>query len=374
MSSKLPNPPAEHQDFVRGWPHPSILERPELRATLSESFSKAINEQYGAALNYGTAQEGAYMLGNPSFLNALARFLATEYGRTVSPDTLMSTGGGSMGIDLCGRAHAATGDYVICEKPTFYLAHQMFRERGLRLRDVPIQSDGMDLDALERVVIELDGKCKLVYTIPVHQNPTGVTMSQEKRVRLAKMAREYKFCVIADEAYQLLNFRKDAPGVSPLFYEDDPQDPRILSVGTFSKLIGPGMKVGWVQAHPALLNPLTEVGFIASGNNPVTFSSTGLSHFLDSGALREHIKFTSAELARKCSLLCRELRAAGYDPIEPIGGYFVWVRSKSEQMTGRSGAGMALDLPDEFANFMRLCFAWLRDDQIVEGILALKSS
>jgi DNA-binding transcriptional MocR family regulator len=100
MSSNVPNPPAEHQDFVRGWPHPSILERPELRAALSESFSKAINEQSGAALNYGTAQEGAYMLGNPSFLNALARFLATEYGRTVNPDTLMSTGGGSMGIDL----------------------------------------------------------------------------------------------------------------------------------------------------------------------------------------------------------------------------------------------------------------------------------
>ena len=307
------------------------------------------------------------MLGNPSFLRALARFLAKHYARDVDPATLMSTTGGSMGIDLCARAHSAPGDVAVCEAPTFYLAHEMFRERGLNLREVPMEADGMNLDALERVVRELDGRCKLVYTIPIHHNPTGVSMSQIKRERLAAMARRYNFVVIADEAYQLVNF-EGAQAYSPMFYEDDPDDPRIVSVGTFSKLIGPGMKVGWVQAHPALLVPLSEVGFVGSGNNPVIFSSSGLTECLESGAISEHVEFVTRELARKSKLLCTELRKIGYDPVQPSGGYFVWVRNDRERTTGRNGAGMSLELDDEYKHYMRLCFAWLSDEQIVEGV------
>jgi 2-aminoadipate transaminase len=372
MYLNTPNAPTGYQDFIKGWPHPSIIERPQLKQALSESFSKAITELSGSCLNYGTAEEGAFMLGHPKFLNALAAFLSKEYGREVSPSTLMSTGGSSMGIDLCCRVHTTTGDFAISEAPTYYLAHQIFRERGLNLREVPLQNDGMDLDVLENLVVELDGKCKLVYTVPVHHNPTGVIMGQAKRERLVAMARKYKFYVIADEAYQLLNFQENGPGVVPLFYEDDPAEPHVLSVGTFSKLIGPGVKVGWVHAHPALLKPLSEIGFINSGNNPVIFSSTGLVHLIESGALKEHINFVSAELGRKCSLLCTELRAAGFEPFQPTGGYFVWVRSKDGKMTGRSGTGMTLEPPDQFSDYMRLCFAWLTDEQIVEGVRFLK--
>ncbi len=369
--SNAPDAAAGQQDFIKGWPHPELLQRPQLRDALTASFTKALAEDPAAALNYGTAAQGAFMRGHPTFLNALAEFLAAEYGRPVDPDTLMSTGGGSMGTDLCCRVHAQAGDYAVCEAPTYYLAHQMFRERGLNLREVDMQDDGMDLDALEKTVVELAGKVKLVYTVPVHHNPTGIIMSQAKRTRLMEMARKHKFYVIADEAYQLLNFRDDL-GVVPLYYEDDPADPRCLSVGTFSKLIGPGIKVGWVQAHPSLLKPLTGIGFINSGNNPVIFNSVGLAHFVRSGALKEHIAFVSGELSRKKALLCAELRGAGLEFHEPSGGYFVWVPSKDGKMTGRSGKGMVLDPPDRFATTMRLCFAWLTDDQIVQGVRYLK--
>ncbi|MEM7255578.1 MAG: PLP-dependent aminotransferase family protein [Pseudomonadota bacterium] len=358
----------EEQDFVKGWPHPSMLERPELQNALSQSFAASISRHAASCLNYGTAEEGAYMLGNPRFLRALSGFLTTHYRRDVDPDTLMSTTGGSMGIDLCAHAHSVPGDFAVCEAPTFYLAHDMFRERGLQLREVPMEMDGMDLDRLERVVAELDGRCKLVYTIPIHHNPTGVSMSQAKRERLAALARQYNFVVIADEAYQLVNFDKGSQTPSPLFYEDDPDDPHIVSVGTFSKLIGPGMKVGWVQAHPALLTPLSEVGFVGSGNNPVIFSSSGLTECLESGAISEHVDFVTRELGRKCEVLCTELRKIGYNPVQPSGGYFVWVHNHRERSTGRSGAGMSLELDDEYTRYMRLCFAWLSDEQIIEGI------
>merc|ERR550514_618294 len=112
----------------------------------------------------------------------------------------------------------------------------------------------MDLVALEKLLKEKEGKIKLVYTVAVHHNPTGVTLSNAKREKLVALAKQYDFKIIADEAYQLLNFRPS--GVVPLFYHDDPKDPRVMSIGTFSKLIGPGTKVGWVQAHPELLAPL----------------------------------------------------------------------------------------------------------------------
>jgi len=361
--------PAEAQDFIKGWPHPSLLTTPLLKESLNSSFQAFIGKT-ADFLNYGDKENGAYMLGHPDFRKALADFLSKQYGRPCDWQTLMSTGGCSMGTDLAARMHTEVGDIAVCEAPTYFLAHTMFKNRGLNLLEVPILSDGMDLDALEKVCTEQKGKVKLVYTVCVHHNPTGVTMPNAKREQLLRLAVKYNFKIIADEAYQLLNF--EPSGVSPLFYHDDPKDPRVLSIGTFSKLIGPGVKVGWVQAHPELLKPLASIGFIDSGNNPVIMASGMLMEFIKSGNLAKHIDFVSEELKRKSTLLVSELKKAGLEPNDPKGGYFVWVKSKGKA-TGRSGKGMSLDPPDQFADYMRLCHAWLEEDQIVEGIEYLKT-
>jgi len=260
----------------------------------------------------------------------------------------------------------------VTEAPTYYLAHTMFRDRGLELMEVPIESDGMDLVALEKVLKEQGGKVKLVYTVAVHHNPTGATMSNDKRKKLLELAKQYKFLIIADEAYQLLNF--EPSGVLPLFYHDDPADPRVLSCGTFSKLIGPGLKVGWVQAAPSMIKPLQDIGFIDSGNNPVIFASGMVQAFISSGGFSRHLEHVKKELGRKRDLLVSELKKAGYDPVVPTGGYFVWCKVKEGgKRTGRSGKGMSLNPPDAYQDYMRLCFAWLTEEQIVEGIQYLSS-
>eukprot|EP00415_Alexandrium_ostenfeldii_P001137 UN1137 len=192
----------------------------------------------------------------------------------------------------------------------------------------------------------------------------GIITSDAKRKRLVELARQYRFVIAADEAYQLLNF--EPVESKPLFYYDDPADPRVLSIGTFSKLIGPGIKVGWVQAHPQLLKPLTSVGWIDSGNNPVIFSSCNLIHFLESGALAAHIEHVSKDLGERCALLCKKLREVGLEPRQPKGGYFVFVQSKGK-MTGRSAECMVI-AKDRFHDWMRLCFTWLSPAQIEEGI------
>ncbi|CAK9026957.1 unnamed protein product [Durusdinium trenchii] len=358
---------AQPQDFIKGWPHPELLSRAELRAALTESFHKGL-EMSEETLNYGDKANGAYMLGHPRFLQGLAKFLEQQYQAPTDPKTLMSTIGASMGTDLCFRIYGKPGDICVFEEPTYFLAFTMARNSFLELKGVPIMEDGMDLDALDKVCTESEGKVKFVYTVPIHHNPTGYSMSNEKRVRLMQLAKKHKFLVIADEAYQLLNFGKT--DMKPLFYHDDKEDPRVFSIGTFSKLIGPGTKVGWVQAHTSLLKPLTDIGFIDSGNNPVIFSSMNLLHFVESGALAKHIDAVSKDLGERCQLICRKLREVGLEVYEPKGGYFVWVKSKGKK-TGKSGEATAIK-KDKFHDYMRLCFCWLTREQIEEGIEYLR--
>eukprot|EP00442_Polarella_glacialis_P048307 CAMPEP_0115101538 /NCGR_PEP_ID=MMETSP0227-20121206/33301_1 /TAXON_ID=89957 /ORGANISM="Polarella glacialis, Strain CCMP 1383" /LENGTH=363 /DNA_ID=CAMNT_0002497327 /DNA_START=65 /DNA_END=1156 /DNA_ORIENTATION=- len=356
------------QDFIKGWPHPDLISTPELREGLLESFKQGL-EMTHETLNYGDKENGAYMLGHPKFRQGLAKFLEGQYDAPVDWKTLMSTGGGSMGTDLAFRVHGKAGDIVVCEEPTYFLAFTMARNQNMDLLGVPIEKDGMDLVALEKHLTGPQGsKIKFVYTVPVHHNPTGYTMSNEKRVKLVKLAQQYKFLIVADEAYQLLNF--EPSGVKSLFYHDDAADPRVLAVGTFSKLIGPGVKVGWVHAHESLLKPLAGIGYIDSGNNPVIFSSMNLLHFLESGKCAKHIEYVSKELGIKCKLLCKKLREVGLEVDEAKGGYFVWVKSKGK-MTGKGGEPMSIN-KDMFADHMRLCFCWLTPAQIEEGIEYLR--
>ena len=123
-TSNAPDAPEGQQDFIKGWPNPDLLERPELKRALAESFAAGL-EHMGSALNYGSAAEGAHMLGHPRFLGALGAFLTRRYGRPVAKGTLMSTAGCSMGVDLVARVHAAAGDVAVTEAPTFYLSHQV---------------------------------------------------------------------------------------------------------------------------------------------------------------------------------------------------------------------------------------------------------
>lgn len=359
---------AQPQDFIKGWPDPELLNTGHLKESLTSSFN-AFLQNTAEYLNYGSKQDGAYMLGHPVVRKAMADFLADFYGKPCDWNTIMMTGGSSMGTDICTRIHTEFGDYGVTESPTYYLAHTMFRQRGLNLCEVPIEKDGIDVVALEKLLKEKQHRIKIVYTVPINHNPTGITMSQAKRKKLIALAREYDFKIVADEAYQLLNFSKEE--AVPLFYDDDPNDPRVFSVNTFSKLVGPGVKVGWIQAHPKILKPLTGIGFIDSGNCPSIMSSGMLVEFIKSGNLKKHIQFVADELGKRKAVLVKELKSAGLEPNDPNGGYFVWVKAKNGKTIGRTGKGMGLD-PTAHGDMMRLCFAWLTEEQIIEGVQYLK--
>ena len=164
MSSNAPDPKKGQQDFIKGWPNPEMLVSAGLREALHESYKLGL-EKSASTLNYGAVGEGAHMRGHPMFLEALAKFLSGEYGKEVDPTHLMSTGGSSMATDIACRVHTQVGDIAVFEAPTYYLAHQMMRERGLVLKEVPLHADGMDVEALDKLCTEEAGKVKVVYTV-----------------------------------------------------------------------------------------------------------------------------------------------------------------------------------------------------------------
>merc|ERR1719446_1796920 len=150
------------------------------------------------SLNYGSKEAGAYMLGHPKFLSVLADFLTGQYGVKVEAKNLMSTGGASMGIDVACRVHCPDGGICVVEEPTYFLSFTICRNNGMSLLGVPMEEDGMDVNALEKLCKENPGKIKMVYTVPINHNPSGYTMSNEKRQKLVDLAKQYNFVICAD--------------------------------------------------------------------------------------------------------------------------------------------------------------------------------
>ena len=125
--NNAPDAEAGQQDFIKGWPNADLLTHPELVSGLKDSYLDGM-EHIGSALNYGTAAEGAHVLGHPVFLSALSEFLGKQYGKPAPAENLMSTIGASLGTDMIARVHCKVGDIAVSEAPTYYLAHQVKRQ------------------------------------------------------------------------------------------------------------------------------------------------------------------------------------------------------------------------------------------------------
>ena len=208
-------------DFGIGQPQLEILPR-ELLWKASQGLLARPNN---AALNYGHPK------GEGAFRYELANFLSPSYGCSIDPDSLFTSNGCSQALHLIAHLFAQPGQTVLVEEPTYFLAHQIFRDRGLKLVGVPLQDGGVDLKALEKLVKK--HKPALFYTIPVFQNPTGHTTSSEKREQVVKLADKHNFLVVADEVYQLLAYTTSPPPSYARHLDSE----RVLAVGSFSKIL-----------------------------------------------------------------------------------------------------------------------------------------
>ncbi len=291
------------------------------------------------------------------------------------------------GLDLACKLFVDPGDLVIVESPTYTNGSATALSYGAQLLEVPVDDDGMQVDQLEALVARTRQTPKAIYTIPTFQNPSGVTMSEERRRELLRLAHTWGSVIIDDDPYGLLRF---AGTDIPTFQTLSPGDPLIFSVRTFSKILAPGWRVGWVDADPSLRQLLIN-GKQAMDTCTNVPNQHIVAEYIARGGLEDHLA--------GIRLLYRERKEAMLDAIrrhlgdrvvttDPEGGFFLWVTLRDEfaeidtrelfEVALADGVafipGPALSPGGRFRNSMRLCFASSTPERIDEGVRRLTAS
>lgn len=362
-------PDAGMVDFGIGQPAFDLLPLELLR----EAAARRLAEGDREFLNYG------YEMGDGPFRALLAAFLGREGGYETTAGRLMITGGASQALDMICTHFARAGDTVFVEEPTYFLALRIFADRGLRAVPVPTSAEGVDLDALERLLAQ--ERVAFFYTVPTFQNPSGATMPAEKRERLAQMAARHDFYVVADEVYHLLDYE----GAPPPPLANFNQDERVLSLGSFSKILAPGLRLGWIDASPTLLQRMAGSGLLDSGGGLNPFTSTIVRSILQEEELAPHIARLKAVYRRRIACMDGALQRQFADHIhyaKPDGGFFFWVTlpesvdtaallPAARQMGVAYQPGSKFSADDGCRNCMRLSFTFYDEAQLENGVARL---
>jgi 2-aminoadipate transaminase len=305
-------------NFSVGQPSADLLPLSLLNAACERFFADAQPFE----LNYGERQ------GDARFREALADFLNAAPGCGATPETLMLTGGISQALDyLCSRL-TEPGETVFVEDPTYPYSYPIFRDHGLSIVGVPLDEHGMDVDALEQLLAR--HRPKLVYTIPSFHNPTGRSLDAARRARLVELSRRHGFIIAADEVYQLLHH--DMP--PPASFGTMISEGNVVALGTFSKILAPGVRLGWIQASPEPLQRLLAGGAMVSGGNFNHFGSHVVRQLMENGKLAAFVAELRERYAERAAAMDAALKkhlAGRLVWRKPAGGYFFWVELPADE-------------------------------------------
>lgn len=295
------------------------------RLTPSDDFRRclkaALVEGGKELLDYGSAA------GLPRLREVIARRLRT-HGITVTADEIVVTNGAQQALDLVCRALTRPGDAIAVESPTYAMALPLFRLHGLDVRGVPMRDDGMDLDALERLLARR--RPALVYTIPNFQNPTGITTGQEHRERLLALAEAHRLPILEDGFEEEMKYFGKA--VLPVKSMD--RGGVVVYAGTFSKVVFPGLRLGWLAAPRPLVERLVAIQRVSSlsGNG---LAQAAAARFCEGGEYEAHLRRVHKVYRRRMLATLQALRdhmPPGVEWTEPVGGYTLWLRVKGRRL------------------------------------------
>jgi 2-aminoadipate transaminase len=316
-------------------------------------------------------------------LEPLRELIAERYTRDrrlpVGLDWFRLANGSSGAIDLICRTLIDPGDVIVCEEPSYMGTLHNFRGLEAELRSVPMDEEGMRASELERVlreVAESGKRVKLIYTISSFQNPTGVSISEARRRALLRAASEHDALILEDDAYSELHFGDPPP--QSLFAMSGGNG--VVSVGTFSKVLATGLRVGWIHARPEWIQFFGRMRF-DMGQSVLIHRM--LAEYIEGGRLDAHVELMRALYARKAELLCSSLEEFAGDWLRftpPRGGFYLWVELlgglKAEALW-RAGAEEGVWFPmgssffparvDPMGEHIRLAFPWTSSEDLREG-------
>jgi len=308
--------------FAGGFPDPALFDVEGIR----ESAAAVLHNNPGPVLQYGATE------GYGPLREALSRFMANK-GAKVAPEGLIVTTGSQQALDLIGKTLISPGDKVIVESPTFLATIQCFRLYGAHLIGAPIDADGVDVDGLEQLIDV--HKPKLVYLIPTFGNPSGATLSLARRKRILEIAVRTGTVVVEDDPYGELYFDQPPPPSMLALSESVPGSRDwLVHCGSLSKVLSPGLRVGWMIAPPELLARATMCKQFSDAHTSNLTQATA-AHYLGLNRLDAALAAVRSTYAERAEVMAQCLRTELGDAVsfnQPQGGMFFWAR-----LTGAGG-------------------------------------
>jgi DNA-binding transcriptional MocR family regulator len=319
--------------FAGGFPDSAMFDVDGLR----EASQKALAEEPGGALQYGATE------GYDPLRAQLAAFEQSKGVQGLEPNQLIVTTGSQQALDLLGKTLVDPGSKVIVEGPTFLATIQCFRLYGADLVSAPIDAQGVQVDKLEALIKE--HKPKFVYLIPTFGNPSGALLSLERRKKVLELAVKYQTLIVEDDPYGDLYFTDEPPPPSLLALTKDVPGSRdwIVHCGSMSKVLSPGLRVGWLVAPPELLAKATMCKQFSDAHTS-TFAQATAAQYLKAGRMPETLKRVRKAYGERAAAMGEALMRELGDAIEftqPQGGLFFWARL--------TGAGGKISDAGEFA-------------------------
>ena len=363
--------------FAGGFPDSALFDVDGIRAaTLA-----ALDQDAGAALQYGATE------GYGPLREELASFMASKGVRELAAEQLIVTTGSQQALDLLGKVLINPGDKVIVEGPTFLATINCFRLYGADLVSAPVDGQGVDTEALERLIVE--HRPKFVYLIPTFGNPSGGLLELARRTAVLQMAVKYQTLIVEDDPYGDLYFG-EAPPPSLLALSSGVPGSRDLLVhcGSLSKVLSPGLRVGWMVGPPELLARATMCKQFSDAHTS-TYAQATAAHYLRAGRLPATLAKVRAVYAERAQAMAQALRQDVGDALEfvpPQGGLFVWARltgaggkpthaAEFAQRAIAKGVAFVPGMPFYCAHgdpaTLRLSFATAGPDKIREGVARL---
>ena len=376
-ATDLPQGMAEHTiPLSFGHPDPATLPTLALREAMLRVMS---GPRAGIALQYGAEQ------GTQSLIEVLIEKINREQGLTLLPAHLMVVAGSTHAVDMLARLYARPGGVVMVEAPTYADSLHVFRDQQIELCAIPMDEDGLIPEALAEQIDRLHARGtfpSLLYTIPTFHNPTGRTLSEVRRSEIIELARQHNFWIVEDDVYRDLAFGETVP---PTFYTLA-GGKQVLSIGSFSKTLAPGLRLGWLLGPEEEIQRCVNCGTtqMSGGANP--FVAHMVAEYCRSGLWEPHIlDLRSLYKTRRDGALSALERymPANVEWTHPAGGFFLWlslpdyVQAEEVKRVAlkrgveiSAGAGFFVQ-PADGAHHLRLTYSCAPPEDIESGIRTL---
>jgi DNA-binding transcriptional MocR family regulator len=313
--------------------------------------------------------------GTPNLKEATCSFLNDSRGLNISPDHILITRGGQMAIYIAASLILKPGDKVLVSDPSYFIADAVFTQMGAKLIRIPVDGEGMDVDAIEHTLKKT--KVRMLYIIPHHHHPTTVTMSSARRVRLLQLIKQYQLPVIEDD-YDY-DFHYHNSPVLPLASAD--HGGNVIYIGSFTKLLAPSFRVGYMIAPANFITQAINLKRLIDLRGD-TLMEESLANLINNGDLNRHIKRSNKIYSQRCDLICdmfNQQLGHAVNFKKPQGGMAIWLKFNEDYplatvIAKAESAGLLLlgaayySGENEKINGLRFGFASLKEKEIQQVV------